>query len=323
VGRVVVAVTRTPEPTPTRTFPYGSPDLSAAAFFDADHGWVADGARVARTTDGGRTWADVSLTQGKDMDSMDFASAQDGWAAVAGTLYATHDGGATWGRSAWQPEPDVEPGSGPRQVWTVDFADASTGWVLAGWVDDIGEPHNSLFRTGDGGTTWSRIASPCHSESLTPVALSLYRPEGAWVMCSHGGAGSPYYSKELHKTEDDGATWRMVAQSPEGKYEPGKLPETGHSRHIFFLDDMHGWVTNDYRGVGGLLATTDGGSTWDYVRDKMPEGFPMWSTFFDPQRGVMLFIDRTYPLPDDHMLLGTTDGGATWTQLYPPVPTGR
>ncbi len=84
-------------------------------FVSPDDGWVlgtgtcssAPCAAIARTADGGRTWAKVSAPHASivpgggqgapGISGLRFADARNGW-AFGPDLWATHDGGATWAR---------------------------------------------------------------------------------------------------------------------------------------------------------------------------------------------------------------------------------
>jgi photosystem II stability/assembly factor-like uncharacterized protein len=106
-------------PAPTAT-PGASTSLSglspaSVTFVSADDGWVLGTGRcssapctaIARTVDGGRTWAqvsapDASIVPGGDqgapgISGLRFADARNGW-AFGPDLWATHDGGTTWSR---------------------------------------------------------------------------------------------------------------------------------------------------------------------------------------------------------------------------------
>jgi len=91
------------------------PGPASVTFVSADEGWVlgtgtcsiSPCAAIARTVDGGSTWAEVSapgaaIVPGTDqgtsgISGLRFADARNGW-AFGPDLWATHDGGATWAR---------------------------------------------------------------------------------------------------------------------------------------------------------------------------------------------------------------------------------
>jgi len=149
-----------------------------------------------RTDDGGANWSEVSLPLpagaenfelGIDADQMKFVTPSDGYIVVRMTgdfyqaaVYASHDGGNTW-ELTLTPIPDggsadflsvqemvIYNGAqfyitkDAARTWSVvppdvkfgeifammDFVDPNTGWVVT---------LDSLYRTNDGGTTWSPL----------------------------------------------------------------------------------------------------------------------------------------------------------------------
>ncbi len=135
--------------------------------------------------------ADINMSE-IDVDAMKFVSGKDGFLALRllgdtyrTAFYATHDAGNTWSLMT-----TILPGTGTTEIlsaqeivfyngqqfyvtrdaaqnWsiadpdvvfgdffaTMSFADASTGWVIKSDVSD----HRSLYKTTDGGKTWSEL----------------------------------------------------------------------------------------------------------------------------------------------------------------------
>src|SRR5690349_4184708 len=112
-----------------------------------------------RSADGGATWnPDVRCGTGQcpPFTSFSFVDARRGWAlvgggTVTGTLYATTDGGATW----------MSVGPTPFDGDLV-FGDAQHGWGRTG-PNGLGaggsfvHPGGALYRTADGGHTWTLV----------------------------------------------------------------------------------------------------------------------------------------------------------------------
>lgn len=184
-------------------------------------------------------------------------------------------------------------------------------------VGDVGK----IYRTEDGGTTWS--------EMQTPVRTPLFavHPLEADRILAAGAAGV------LLKSLDRGHRWERTA--------------TGTERHIFnmaFSNALRGVAVGDW---GTILYTEDAGDTWQAVsleEDRMlygvdysdPEtvwvvgeagfaarsedGGKTWSAhplpweitltavaFENAQRGLMAGLDGH--------LVETTDGGQTWKNI--------
>jgi photosystem II stability/assembly factor-like uncharacterized protein len=120
----IAAPSATPPVASTSPVPTATPSASTSllglspasvTFVSPDDGWVlgtgtcssAPCAAIARTADGGRTWAKVSaphasIVPGGDqgppgISGLRFADARNGW-AFGPDLWATHDGGASWAR---------------------------------------------------------------------------------------------------------------------------------------------------------------------------------------------------------------------------------
>lgn len=114
-------------------------------------------AQAFRSTDGGAHWVPLS-TSGELPNSAVLAPASDTTAVLGptsqATLLMTSDGGATW---------QAVPGVGGAGSWAwIGFTDATTGSALvvasstpANWPWPKGPMPEQLWRTADGGTTWS------------------------------------------------------------------------------------------------------------------------------------------------------------------------
>jgi photosystem II stability/assembly factor-like uncharacterized protein len=99
------------------------------------------------TQDGGSTWTPTSAVPG--LGKYAVVSAKEAFVWDGGSiLYASHDGMLNW----TQVHPNVNLTDNLSQI---QFVDANTGWALA--MDASGHP--SLYKTTDGGATWTVILS--------------------------------------------------------------------------------------------------------------------------------------------------------------------
>lgn len=149
------------------------PHFVAVCPAEPDVLWQQNHVGIFRSTDAGRTWADVSEPEGPARFGFPIAvdpedplrawvvpARSDGERnAVAGRLQvsATHDGGATW-----QPCTDGLPGSG---AFDLVYRHALDLTVAAGdrWLA-FGSTTGNVFVSRDGGAQWS-----CLSHHLPPV----------------------------------------------------------------------------------------------------------------------------------------------------------
>jgi photosystem II stability/assembly factor-like uncharacterized protein len=111
--------------------------LSDIVFVDSQQGWVS-GAQgfLSRTTDGGRTWTELSSGTTRVITEIYFTDAGHGWYVTrpTGTIAATTDSGTTW---QFQTSPTT------LNLYDVHFLDNDVGWV----VGDVG----TILKTTTGG----------------------------------------------------------------------------------------------------------------------------------------------------------------------------
>src|SRR5262249_55169024 len=133
----------------------------------------------------------------------------------------------------------------------LSFADAQTGYA-AGRIQG-GE--GILFKTTDGGATWSFLR--IDGVKQTPTAIYMVDAETGWM----GGAtsvdqnlddeGEPGGPSDLLMTTDGGKTWQSQVRLPVSIYD------------LQFLDKTTGWASGS---KGAIYHTTNGGQTWDKQR---------------------------------------------------------
>jgi photosystem II stability/assembly factor-like uncharacterized protein len=248
--------------------------VTSIDFTDAKNGWATgydsyggldssySRSYLLHTTDGGATWQKVDVAQGLygGIGHITFTDAEHGVALcrltiglptgavanVAANVLRTADGGATWSRQI------VEPGAERLTVLScMAFADGSRGWIggqdftvsaLPGVQDRA-----LLYRTADGGATWSRVNVPSGMIALESITCSGV--DDVWVTgLSVGNA--------LYHSADGGQSWNPVT-----------IPRDFLATAASFASRTSGWVAGSIKqDAWGLQAcilhTADGGATW-------------------------------------------------------------
>ena len=175
---------------------------------------VSIGDGVYRTTDGGTSWVNVGLPRSEriGMITIDPKRPQRVFVAVTGALfsdseerglYRTTDFGQTWSRvlftNARSGATDVivDP-KNPNIVWASMWEFRRTPYSFSS-----GGPGSGLFRSTDGGTTWSRVTSGFPTGDLGRIAIAM-SPSKPSVMYAN------VESKEtaLYRSSDGGKTWQ-------------------------------------------------------------------------------------------------------------------
>jgi photosystem II stability/assembly factor-like uncharacterized protein len=218
-----------------------------------------DRSRIYRTTDGGATWREQFRNTEPEAfyDCFAFWSPQRGLAvsdAVRGRLIilVTADG------ERWTPVPaDGIPEALPGEA---AFAASGTCVVARGDVDawiGTGAPGGArVYRTGDGGRTWSVAPTPVVAGEASGIAALAFRDRRTGIALG-GRIGAPAdTSNHAAVTRDGGRTWTRAGRPP-------------------FAGAVYGaaWVPGTRRtvaaaGPGGLALSRDAGATWRPVDER-------------------------------------------------------
>ena len=162
----------------------------------------------------------------------------------------------------------------------VFFLDKRTGWVVGS--------EGTILRTGNGGKTWARHASPVQR---TFLAVTCTTARDCWILADDGA---------LVATIDGGRVWSTIGRVAD-------LPSEGGERgvgQLFFLDRHHGWVVHGQSVQG----TVDGGRTWARLTDPFAvreRAALSHVRFGDARVGWVAYENR---------LAVTSDGGTTWKE---------
>jgi photosystem II stability/assembly factor-like uncharacterized protein len=97
------------------------------------------------TDDAGKTWT-LTPTLIPNAGASDFLSAREAILYNGDQFYATHDAARTWNIVS----PNIVFGD---SFATMEFVNPNVGWVIT--VDP--NNHRSLYRSNDGGATWSPV----------------------------------------------------------------------------------------------------------------------------------------------------------------------
>ena len=187
-------------------------------FKDARVGWAMGSCDkggdpyLKRSDDAGHTWQEVELPGPSSepdlwqsqswicgLQSLHFVSPQDGFFTAGcpnysfsdfrAVLWSTHDGGESW-------EAGLLPGIG-----ALGFINADTGWLLA-FHTETGK--HSLYKTEDGGKSWTAIASLDWNTTTPWDKLNFVDDRNGWIATVGQVNGA------LARTEDGGVSWEII-----------------------------------------------------------------------------------------------------------------
>jgi photosystem II stability/assembly factor-like uncharacterized protein len=305
---------------------YGTSSIGSVALCQTDPRiiWVGTGEAnvrnsviwgdgVYKSTDGGRTFLHMGLKEShhvgrivihpRDPETVYVASQGHLWGHTGERgLFKTMDGGRTWARLSGGLPDDGKTGCNdvkldPRDP---DILYASF-WerLRRPHRFDSGGPHGGIFKSTDGGRTWTRLSEGLPSGDLGRIGLALYRsnPDILMAVVEHGfqprRSDRDYDDMSklgtgVYRSEDGGLTWTYVNRANNRPF---------YYSHIYInpLDDQRVYLMGTR-----VQVSSDGGGTFE---DGMPgiagDYHCMW---LDPQNADRYYVanDKGLSLTHDH-----------------------
>jgi photosystem II stability/assembly factor-like uncharacterized protein len=227
------------------------------------------------------------------------------WAAGAGGTYVvTTDGGSTW-------KSGVVPGAESLEFRDVQGVSDKIAYLMS-IGDNTGDFR--IYKTEDGGKHWTTQFTNT-TENAFYDCFAFWTPDRG---IAHSDSVNGVFP-EIRTT--NGATWKSIAENMPAAL-PGEASFSSSGTCITTQGRKNAWITTGGSSVSRILATRDGGNTWDaydtpLVSNSSAGGFSV--AFRDPWHGIVGGGDLT---TDSAVQAATSeDGGRTWTLTNkPPIP---
>lgn len=196
----------------------------------------ATNGELFRTTNGGANWTSSFLAS-FDMTSIEFANSSTGYITAQsypsdnnGTdcnILRSTNGGLTW----W----NLYTVSNMRELYAVDFVDASTGWCV-GDNSVLGDGAvTELFKTTNAGVNWANV----FNFNVNVNDIYFLNSATGWAAADNGN---------LARTTNGGLNWQQVS-----------TPSSESYYSIIFVSQNQGYACGNN---GIIITTTNGGQNW-------------------------------------------------------------
>jgi photosystem II stability/assembly factor-like uncharacterized protein len=303
--------------------------------------YAGDG--VYKSTDAGKTWKNMGLKDSQHIARIIIHPTNPNilYVAAMGHLYSTNaergvfkttNGGESWEKVLYINEKVgvidlvVDPRN-PAVLYAATYEKERLPWQMVN-----GGPGSGIYKTVDGGRTWSRLGGGLPAGKIGRIGLDIYLknpdilyavvenanrrdvsatpPAGARGAGQGGGAAGRVttFGGEVYRTENAGQVWKKMNAddynvSPKGPYYFSQI-------RVDPANDLNIFVTQD-----GFRHSTDGGKTWN-----APTVFPrMFGDFrtlwFDPENPLRMISGG------DGGIAISYDGGKT-SDAYSNIPLG-
>jgi photosystem II stability/assembly factor-like uncharacterized protein len=256
--------------------------ISSATLIPGTNKVIAVGniATVMYSDDNGDSWdlerRPAGIGKGQGLISVSFPSQNTGYIlGDKSLLLKTTEGGENWYDISLE---------GTVNYKSTYFLDNYNGFITGA--------SGYILRTSDGGASWDTIPI---IEGVSPGRLHF-------IDSMTGFMGNTYGDYFLRST-DAGYTWEFIYLD--------SLWQGYHLTGLRFLNDTVGFATIfNYQNYGGVIKTTDGGSSWYPV---FSDGLatPDQFLFTGPDTGFAYGPAVYYK----DVILHTTDQGETWTEV--------
>ncbi len=267
---------------------------------------VSYGDGVYKSTDAGKTWTHLGLEETRHIGEIRVHPNDPDLVYVAALghafgpnpergVYRSRDGGRNWEKVLYRSpkagavDLAMDPNN-PRLLYASIWETYRNFWSLSS-----GGPDSGLFKSTDGGDTWTEISDneglPKGIKGKIGVAVSPAQADRVWAIVESEQEG-------LYRSDDGGRKWQRVSDNRDLIHRPW------YYCHVF-ADPCHAdtvYVTNLK-----MWKSTDGGRRFEQVTTPHGDNHDLWIDPKDPRHLVQ---------GNDGGACVSFNGGRSWSNIY-------
>ena len=268
-------------------------------------GNLSSGDGVYKSTDAGKTWTHVGLADTSQIGRLQVHPTNPSLVYVAAIghpyganaergVFRSKDGGKTWQKVLYVNDKTgaadiVIDATNPQILYATTWQVLRTPWDIYSTG-----PGSALYKSVDGGDTWSKLTTGLPSGNLGKigVAVSPANPQRVWATVEAESKGG------IYRSDDAGRTWQLLND------DFNMTARQYYYGHIFAdpvdANTMYTFCAKYF------YKSTDGGKTYTNVQTPHSDYHDLWIDPKDPKRMVN---------GSDGGASVTFNGGRTWSSM--------
>ncbi|MEO0571639.1 MAG: glycosyl hydrolase [Bacteroidota bacterium] len=275
-------------------------------------GNVSSGNGIWKSLDAGETWQFIGLKGSEHIARIRIHPSNPDlvYAAAIGNLwkpnetrgvYRSKDGGKTWEKILYESDKAgagdliLDPNN-PRIIYAATWEMKRNGYRM-----DSGGPDSKLYKSTDGGDTWTDISErkglPDGVWGIVGIAISPVDSNRVWTIIEAEDGG-------VFRSDDAGKTWKKINENralrQRAWYYSRIYADTQNKDKVYVMNVSYG-------------VSTDGGKTFKLKNAPHGDHHDLW---IDPENNNRMVI------ADDGGAQVSNDGGENWT-TYHNQPTAQ
>ncbi len=272
-------------------------------------GNVSSGDGVYKSLDGGKTWKNIGLGDTQQISRVRVHPNDPNLVYVSALghlwgkneqrgIFRSKDGGKTWEKILYRNSETgasdlvLDP-SNPSTIYAAFWQIGRKPWRM-----DSGGDGSGLFKSTDGGDTWTEISRnrglPSGVLGKIGVTVSPLNSNRIWAIVEAKDGG-------LYRSDDAGQTWQRVSENPNIRQRPWYYnriyADTASENTVYVLNVQ-------------FHKSIDGGRTFTTIGTPHGDNHDLWINPKDANRMIN---------GNDGGSNVTTDGGVTWTEQDQPT----